>query len=90
MKVTRHKANELNLELSPVTRGGDIVYSRIEKSKDFITGEAYITTYTPGRDEAVKVLSFLDEINGIGWSSELTRIEKELRSALFELMGYDD
>jgi hypothetical protein len=87
-KRTVYKADELPLETSPITKKGEIVYSSIREIRDpsDIT-TSYIETITPDAEDAKKVLRFLDEQNGIGWTDELKRIEKELRTALLDLMS---
>jgi len=76
------------MEPSPITPNGQLVYSsmRVEARHDG-TGEHRVITYTPDKTDAIEVLSFLDEINGISWTPELKKIEKELRAALHDLMG---
>ncbi len=89
-KRTIHRFDELPLEVSPITKTGQIVYSSIREIRDphDIT-TPYIETITPDADDAKKVLNFLNELNGIGWTPELQRIEKELRLALLDLMSSD-
>jgi len=75
-------------DLSPITPKGQVVYSsiKVEALHDDGAGTHRIVTYTPERSDAIRVLSFLNNINGISWTPELKQIERELRSALHDLM----
>lgn len=88
-KVTRRKIGDLSeLTLSPVTKGGQIVYSTIhEESDPFNPADRWIVEITPDAEDAIKVLKFLDEQNGIGWTPNLKKLEKELRKELHDLMS---
>lgn len=91
MKRTVHKADEMPLDVSPVTKNGEIVFSKIHEISDIDNPTIkYIETCTPDSEDAFKVLRFLDEMNGISWTSELKRIERELRSALLDLATADN
>lgn len=88
MKRTVYPAGTLPTSLSPITPDGQLVYSRIKKFGDpHDRTKEYIEELTPNRQEAFKVLQFLDAMNGIGYTPELKRIEKELRAALLDLVG---
>lgn len=88
MKVKRRRIGDLDeLELSPVTKGGEIVYATIKEETDPLNPtDRWIVEYTPDGEDAIKVLRFLDEMNGIGWTLRLKKAEKELRLALLDLM----
>jgi len=87
MKRHVRKANSLEgVEMSPITPKEELVYSSIHTITDPDEPTVpYIETLTPDAEDAMKVLRFLDEINGIGWTPSLRRIEKELREALHDL-----
>lgn len=88
MRITRRRAHELPINLSPITPKGSIIYSRIQAESDpEDPTKQYIVEYTPDGADAIKVLKFLDEMNGIGWTGELRTIEQELREALHDLMA---
>lgn len=90
-KRSVHRYDEMPLEVSPVTKKGQIVYSSIREISDLNDPTViYIETITPDGQDAKKVLRFLDEMNGIGWTPELQRIEKELRAALMDLWSADE
>lgn len=88
MKITRRKVGEMEeLTLSPITKGGEIVYSSIKEESDPNNPrDRWIVEYTPDAEEAIKVLKFLDEMNGIGWTPKLKSLELDLRLALLDLM----
>lgn len=86
MKIERHRADRQPLNPSPITPSGQIVISRIrEESDPYDPKMRYIVTYTPDGEDVIKVLNFLNEMNGIGWTADLRRIEAELRAALVDL-----
>lgn len=90
-KRTVRRADELPLEVSPITSRGQIVYSSVREIRDLKDPTVpYIETITPDTEDAIKVLKFLNELNGIGWTSELKRIEAELRIALQDLMSVEE
>lgn len=90
MRRTIHRVDEMPLEASPITKKGEVVLSTIHEISDLDDPTIkYIETYTPGKEESIKVLRFLNEMNGIGWTPQLIRIEKELRAALMDLWSSD-
>lgn len=89
MKRVARRADALSdITLSPVTKSGEIVYSSITQESDpFNPTDLWIVEYTPDAEDAIKVLKFLNEMNGIGWTPRLKKAEKELRLALLDLMS---
>lgn len=86
MKRTVRKQWDIG-SLSPITKGGEVVNSRIKMITDpNKPTEQWVEEYTPEPADAIKVLEFLNEMNGIGWTSRLRKAEEELRLALHDLM----
>lgn len=87
MKRTVYKRGTMTeLSCSPITKAGEVVFSRINIISDpNDPREEYIEELTPDSEEAFKVLRFLDEMNGIGWTPRLRKLERELRDALMDL-----
>lgn len=86
MRSKVYRADKQPLDLSPFTSNGQPVYSTIRTFSKQDEPIHYIETLTPDASDAIKVLQFLDEMNGIGWTPELRRLERELRDALNDLM----
>jgi hypothetical protein len=87
MKQTIKKSGEIG-HLSGFTKSGKLIYSRLElrENPDDPRNPFQVLT-TAERSDAIKVLKFLDEMNGIGWTAELRKIELALRAELHDFMG---
>lgn len=88
MKRTVHKVNEVPITITPFTPSGQMVFSTIKTITDLDDPTiVYHETLTPDAHEAIKVLKFLDEMNGISWTPKLKDLEVKLRKELHDLMG---
>jgi hypothetical protein len=89
MKRKVYKANEIG-ELSPHTKSGEIVFSRLHvEPNPEEPMNPYHIEFVPEASDALKVLHFLDEMNGIGWTPTLKKLERDLRTALLDMMTSD-
>jgi hypothetical protein len=89
MRRNVRRSSELGA-LSPLTKNGQPVFSSMRIIQDLGNPhEQLIEEYTPDSSDAIKVLEFLDKINGLHWTPDLIRIERELRAALLDLITID-
>lgn len=87
MSKTRIVSRDELSDLSPFTKSGQPVFSSMKMMTDpQDRTKEYRVEVTPDAEDAIRVLRFLDEQNGIGWTPELKRIERELRKSLHDLM----